>query len=850
MFSFAAGIDVLEDTDAIPSQICRPCILKLKRLKKTIRTKKSAIGISEWQLPDFSCTISPESRFQELLSSADNACRLAGFVNCSDSENVVAVQLERGTGDTKVKVEISQDFTWDVYQCVKLPPRSFMLHRVRKIVPALNDFPDTIEKKHFPQILCAVSQPLCTGNNSFPSLVTRCRQLNQTTLFSNDRKTIGYLNGDQIHSTDCNVFVEKSDSKSMCCNCSGNFRNNLRARLSNFEKYVSTTTVPKTSQHSHVRFSYLSDTEKAERSKNKATILNNFQKKMSKLEFKISELKIKLKESLEQDSVTVDDSQHSLLKEITGRYNENVLSEWPEGSLQRVLWEQQVKYCKLKSASGMRWHPAMIRWCVTMYSKSSKAYNQLANSGFLHLPHPNTLKSYINFTDQCPGINSDIFYLLVQEFGLDDAKESKANVAIVWDEIKIKSGLAVTKGTGKVVGFCSTGDLNEELQNLEFGSEKKPQLATHVIVLMVRSLMGRHSIPVTWYPCEGFTSTQLWEPVWKVTHILEDLDFKVRAWICDGATPNRLFFRLHSIPNLMPVEESYCYCTANPYDDSRLIFFICDVPHLLKTVRNNLENSHGNLNSKNLMKNGKWIKWPHIVSTVKEDMSRSLQKLPKLKEEHINLSPQLRMRVRLAAQVLSKSMANALAMRNDPELEETANFCEIIDKWFDCLNGRYSGQEIQTKKPELAAYKLANDWRLNWLEGTFLAWLSEWEAQVMAIPNLTRTERNHLLLSYQTMEGLRITTKSFVVLIPILLGENGAEFILPEKLNQDRLESFFGKIRRSVGDSDNPTVYEVGSRFLALLVSNTICLKPANANVQVLEEDQNYGFQLKKRRLN
>ena len=38
----------------------------------------------------------------------------------------------------------------------------------------------------------------------------------------------------------------------------------------------------------------------------------------------------------------------------------------------------------------------------------------------------------------------------------------------------------------------------------------------------------------------------------------------------------------------------------NPFDEKRKIFFMSDYPHLLKTTRNNLENSHGNLNSRNL----------------------------------------------------------------------------------------------------------------------------------------------------------------------------------------------------------------------------------------------------------
>ena len=139
--------------------------------------------------------------------------------------------------------------------------------------------------------------------------------------------------------------------------------------------------------------------------------------------------------------------------------------------------------------------------------------------------------------------------------------------------------------------------------------------------------------------------------------MLEELGLRVRAWTYDGATPNRRFFKVHEA-----VGGSYqgiTYCTVNKYASDRPIYFICDVPHLIKTVRNNLENSHGNNNSKSLMKDAVPISWSHIVSTVEEDLSRGLVHLPRIKEEHIHLSPQLRMWVALAAQVLSTSMSKA-----------------------------------------------------------------------------------------------------------------------------------------------------------------------------------------------
>ena len=120
-----------------------------------------------------------------------------------------------------------------------------------------------------------------------------------------------------------------------------------------------------------------------------------------------------------------------------------------------------------------------------------------------------------------------------------------------------------------------------------------------------------------------------------------------------------------------------------------------------------------------------------------------------------------------------------------------------------------------------------------------------------AVPGLSKSERKRLILSYQTLEGLRITTKAFVELVPQLLAAEGAEFLLPEKLNQDKLEMLFGKLRRSVGDSDNPSVHEAGHRFLSLLISGTHTVSPRGGNCTafVYEPGHEHGYQLKRRKM-
>ena len=44
-----------------------------------------------------------------------------------------------------------------------------------------------------------------------------------------------------------------------------------------------------------------------------------------------------------------------------------------------------------------------------------------------------------------------------------------------------------------------------------------------------------------------------------------------------------------------------------------------------------------------------------------------------------------------------------------PEMSETAKFFLLIDRFFDCLNGRSLQEAIYTLKPDMAPYRSQND---------------------------------------------------------------------------------------------------------------------------------------------
>ena len=91
-----------------------------------------------------------------------------------------------------------------------------------------------------------------------------------------------------------------------------------------------------------------------------------------------------------------------------------------------------------------------------------------------------------------------------------------------------------------------------------------------------------------------FDSTHLFPVFWHATSVLEMVGFKVDAMVSDGASPNRIIYLLHQLADGSNLSnDGVVYLVWNRYDKSRKIFFVRDIPHLMKTLRNNLENSHG-----------------------------------------------------------------------------------------------------------------------------------------------------------------------------------------------------------------------------------------------------------------
>ena len=248
----------------------------------------------------------------------------------------------------------------------------------------------------------------------------------------------------------------------------------------------------------------------------------------------------------------------------------------------------------------------------------------------------------------------------------------------------------------------------------------------------------------------------------------------------------------------------------------------------MKTARNCLLNSGSGSSSRFMWNCGMHILWKHVAQFYYADADSDLKLLPKLSYEHMNLTRYSCMNVRLAVQVLSETMGNVLKEFGPPEAAATAQFCKMMDQFFDCTNVRNTKEHTSKRKPFLRPYTSINDERFVFLE-KFLQYFRNWKASIEAgYPNLNDTEKSHAFISWQTYEGLQITCNSLISCVRFLLNQ-GFSYVLTENFCQDDLERNFGGQRSCSGRKDNPNVQSF--LYNDNVMKSTVTVAPLGSNV-------------------
>jgi len=463
--------------------------------------------------------------------------------------------------------------------------------------------------------------------------------------------------------------------------------------------------------------------------------------------------------------------------------------------LNRVL-SQAKRNTHAKSNTGIRYDPEWLLDSLLIRCKSKAAYRMLRDNGYLPLPSIGTLNVKIKALRPEFGFDTTLCAGLKKK--LEGFPRNERRGVLMFDEIQITKNIDYRSETRTMIGMVDFGDLTTPEQRYQEGD--------HALVFLFQPHMSGWVQTIGCFCAAGTTpTTVLAKLILRAIILLENSGAEVDGLVCDGASTNRAALRSFGFCGEI---NKICNSMTNPCDDKRSIFFFCDTPHLLKTVRNNL------LKAKEFLVPSGTVKMSDYRVLLQHDLNPTtgLRAVPKLTEMHIWPNNFQKMSVRIAAQLFSNSVAAGLELYkiHVPGLKDsdaTIQFTRRINDLFDLLNGRLpkDGIRADSERDKLAELEEAS------------LWLDNWERYI----NTLSEPKQKQFLSRQTCHGLRITLKSALDLTTTLLTQ-GFPYVLTGKFCQDPLEMFFGMIRQSCGGNDHPSPNQFLYAYRLLSISNLV----------------------------
>ena len=456
---------------------------------------------------------------------------------------------------------------------------------------------------------------------------------------------------------------------------------------------------------------------------------------------------------------------------------------------------------------GRRFDNSLKSFAISLYPISGKAYRFLAK--LLNLPSKKTLTSLVSKFASGVGFSDKSLYVLRQRV---QRLSPEAKVCtLLMDEVSLKSNLFYDCKSDSIIGL-------EDLGN----GKTSGAIANSAFVLMVRGILQKWKQPVAFYLVnESCNSVNLKAILAEAIGHLEAMDLNVVSIVSDQGS-NFLSFL-----NAMDVSEDKPYIEIN----NKRYLTILDPPHLIKSVRNNLMKYTFEFGDK-------VAQWGQIKLFFEKDQKLPIRMAPKLTERHLNPNGFTKMRVKLATQVISHTVAAALntyvSLQALPGAAlGTAQLLSKFDKIFDCCNALSFKDTKICRRPITAQSPHINE-------------LTSGLAFIKSIKVLNKGTGEDRTPFIKCLKGWCITTKAILYLWEKLQHQGIASFLVTRQLNQDPLENFFGAVRQQGGNSDNPTPVQFIRAYRKLFHTNLLLVASGNcemddneliANLQSLHEE-------------
>lgn len=245
-------------------------------------------------------------------------------------------------------------------------------------------------------------------------------------------------------------------------------------------------------------------------------------------------------------------------------------------------------------------------------------------------------------------------------------------------------------------------------------------------------------------------------------------------------------------------------------DCPKKVYVILDACHMIKLVRNCLGSVSHLIDIQ-----GRKVKWSYIEALEALQQKEGLHLGNKLTKVHLEWAKQ-KMKVRLAVQTLSSSVADALdfcesklKLSQFEGAHATAEFIRIFDRLFDILNSR--NPLARSFKAPLRQQNAASCKSFFHKAEEYIRGLKDASGRPVT-DGLKKTGFVGLIICMQSVDALFdefVATKKL-------------KYLLTHKMSQDHLETFFGCVRGKGGYNNNPTACQFRAAYKRLLIHTEV----------------------------
>lgn len=436
----------------------------------------------------------------------------------------------------------------------------------------------------------------------------------------------------------------------------------------------------------------------------------------------------------------------------------------------------------------------MRKFAIVLSSKSRSSYKWFRNKFSNRLPSLRTLQHWHrnSSADISSGFSEQSIQVLTKLANQAKDEGRELYVSMCFDEVSIRKHIQWVHGQKYFSGMIKYGQRCDD----------EIPVANNAIFFLVTLIQTGKTVVLGYFPIKTLNTGEKTKLILDAIGKINSTGAYLLSMAFDGLSTNlsacESMGASFDVSNIRP----YIICPAN----GRKVYIVFDPPHMLKLVRNCLEEKRNLKDGDNNIID--WCFFERLLSTGSNLVSHRMTR--KHIEFHSN-----KMNVRLAVQTLSFSVARSMEIlmkngeKNFLNAAGTITFTKNFNKAFDIFNAKHADSNNLFKRGlnEKTAAKIFE----------FLDYFVPYIKSIkLKGKEILKTQRKTGFLGFLVNTiTLRSIYEDFVMTKKI-------ENVLFFYLGQDLLESLFGRIRSMLGNNTNPTAEQLSGVVRKILVTDEI----------------------------